>query len=400
MSDVSAHRDARLRILHAVEFYPPSRGGAQEVVRQISEWMGAQGHEVTVATSRLAERNELTPNGVRVEEFDISGNAVHGIRGSGYRYQRFLIEERFDVILTYAAQQWTTDLLLDVAEEIETPIVCAPCGYSALHDPAYRRYFEKLPATLRKLDATVYHSRTYQDIAFARANGLDNVHVIPNGAAAAEFGTADPEAGTRFRRDHEISGPLVLSVGSHTGVKGHRQTIAAFAVAPIGPATLIINGDERPGAGCGRTCRELARWLAPLLRAQGKRVLLLDLPRRELLAAYRTADVFMLLSRCECSPVVLFEAAASGTPFISTDAGNAREISEWTEAGVVLDPTRTVARAAAALTGLLRDADRRGAMSRAGRETWLKRFTWERAAESYLALYRTLVGSRAPAAAR
>jgi glycosyltransferase involved in cell wall biosynthesis len=64
-----------------------------------------------------------------------------------------------------------------------------------------------------------------------------------------------------------------------------------------------------------------------------KRVLLTDLPRAELVRAYRAADLFVFASRVEYSPLVLFEAAAAGTPFLSSPAGNAREIAEWTSGG-------------------------------------------------------------------
>ncbi len=46
-----------MRILHTVEFYHPSIRGAQEVVRQFSERLVTLGHDVTVVTTKLPERN-------------------------------------------------------------------------------------------------------------------------------------------------------------------------------------------------------------------------------------------------------------------------------------------------------------------------------------------------------
>src|SRR5581483_11017062 len=99
-----------MNILHTVEFYWPSTGGSQEVVRQLSERMAAMGHSVTVATTRLPARASTTINGVRIEEFDIEGNAVRGLRGEVDRYKRFLLESKFDVVMNYAAQEWAADL--------------------------------------------------------------------------------------------------------------------------------------------------------------------------------------------------------------------------------------------------------------------------------------------------
>src|SRR5438094_310833 len=80
-----------MRILFCCEFYAPSVGGAQEVVRQVSERLAERGHQVTIATMKLAGRNDRTINGVRVEGFAISGNAVRGFEGEVGRYQQFLL---------------------------------------------------------------------------------------------------------------------------------------------------------------------------------------------------------------------------------------------------------------------------------------------------------------------
>ena len=57
--------------------------------------------------------------------------------------------------------------------------------------------------------------------------------------------------------------------------------------------------------------------------------------QREVVEAFFAADLFLFPSLIECSPLVLFEAAAAGTPFIATDVGNSREIAEWTGAGLI-----------------------------------------------------------------
>jgi len=61
-----------LRILLACEFYYPSVGGVQEVMRQLAERLVARGHSVTVATTFLAERRSREVNGVTLVEFKVS----------------------------------------------------------------------------------------------------------------------------------------------------------------------------------------------------------------------------------------------------------------------------------------------------------------------------------------
>jgi glycosyltransferase involved in cell wall biosynthesis len=385
-----------MRILHTAEFYFPSVGGAQEVVRQISEQLARRGHEVTVATSQLPERTSSMLNGVRIEGFSISGNATSGYIGETEPYLRFLSNRRFDVMMNYAAQQWATDLAYNVLEHLRYKKVLAPCGFSALFDPQYEPYFRALPETLKHYDHLIFHSCQGRDSDFARRNGIVHSSVIPNGASFDEF--KDP--GFSFRNHYGIpqEEPMLMTVGSHTGAKGHSVVMEAFRRANIGPATLVIIGNVLGSAGCLPRCRVQAR-LTEFASFGKKKVLLIDPPRSEVVAAYHSADLFLFASNVECSPIVLFEAAASGTPFVSTACGNAAEIAQWTAAGEIVPTDRTpsgfVRTSAGAMAKvieeLLADKPRMQRLRNAGVENWKQSFTWEKIALQYEELYLRLV---------
>ena len=53
----------------------------------------------------------------------------------------------------------------------------------------------------------------------------------------------------------------------------------------------------------------------------GRVVLLEKLNRPQTCAAYRAADLFVLSAKAETQPIVLLEAMASHTPWLSTDVG-------------------------------------------------------------------------------
>src|SRR5690606_22160758 len=171
---------------------------------------------------------------------------------------------------------------------------------------------------------------------------------------------------------------VFLSVGSLTSIKGHTETAEAFARLDTGgvASTLILNGNRpRPAAaqpsdrwqlaaqlgrhlirtlrdeGLRATARrvraklegrgasdvegQIRHWAQVAASQPGKQVLLTDLPRDDLVDAYKTADLFVFASNIEYSPLVLFEAAAAGTPFLSVPVGNAEEIARRTGAGLV-----------------------------------------------------------------
>lgn len=382
-----------MRILHTVQYYSPSVGGAQEVVRQISERLAAHGHDVTVATSLMLERATRSLNGVSIEEFDIHGNTVDGIEGEADRYMAFLRSGEFDVMLNYAAQQWATDLALPILSELPYATVLAPCGFSGLFLSEYADYFERLPALVTHYDRIVLHSGTYRDAQFLRSRGINRTCVIPNGAGRDEFVGVSPG---QFRERYRIpvGVPILLSVGSHSGMKGHDLILEAFARARVRDAVLILIGNAERAEGCLPSCKRRARRIS--FRSRGrKRVLLLDPPRAEVLEAYAASDLFLLGSRVECSPLVLFEAAASRTPFVSVPAGNAAEIAARTGGGVIIpastDPHGFVdadaGDLARAIEGLLGDPDRRASLASAGRRAWEDGFCWDAITRQYESLY-------------
>jgi glycosyltransferase involved in cell wall biosynthesis len=387
-----------MKILHTCELYSPSVGGIQEVVRQVSERLVARGHEVTVATTRLPGRTWTSLGGVRVEQFDISGNAVIGLRGEVERYQRFLLDGDHDVMMNYAAQQWTADLAFPLLGRLRARSVFVTCGFSALYDPAFRDYFARMPAVLDRYDGIVLHAERYRDADFVRAHTRTPATLITYGAALEEF-AAEHDRSLRRRFGVPESVPFLITIGTHTALKGHGNVMRAFLRARTGPAVLAVIGNPWV-PGCEKRCRRLAR-LGNALGLGRKRILMLDLPRADVVAALRSADLFVFASLIECSPIVLFETAAAGTPFITGPAGNAPEIAAWTGAGVVVAGsqradgiTRTDnAALTRAIERLVHDPAERERLGAAGRRAFLERLNWDRVTEQYEALYQQVLAA-------
>jgi glycosyltransferase involved in cell wall biosynthesis len=333
---------------------------------------------------------------VQVQGFNISGNQVSGVRGEVDAYQRFLLKGNFDIMMNYAAQQWSADLVYPMLDRLPYRKVLAPCGFSSLYNRKYGRYFKELPSFLARYDRLVFHSNTYRDIQFARKQGISHYSVIPNGASEEELVSIDNAFKQRHAVPQEV--PLLLSVCNHTRAKGHALVMEAFRQARIGPAVLVIIGKPIGRASCRPICRTKARLIA-LASGGRKRVTLLDAPRSETLAAYKAADLFLFGSRLECSPLVLFEAVASRTPFISTPCGNAEEIAAWTGGGVIVsgkqnaDGTVSAEPRAMArmIEELMADEHTRARMADVGLNAWRDRFTWARVSDEYEQLYRTLM---------
>ena len=420
-----------MRLLFACELYHPSVGGVQEVLRQVAMRLVERGHQVTVATSRLAQRQSRSVDGVRIEEFAAGGNFVRGMTGELAAYREFVLRGDYDVFMVKAAQQWTFDALIPVLERMPKPKIFVPCGFSSLYEPAYAAYYQRMPDLLRKFDHLIFYASDYRDINLAREHGLARLTVLPNGASEREF---EVERDPGFRQRHGIPEDafVILTVGNLSGLKGHRELAEAFELArlPAGrPAMLILNGNRPVESGGMRAA--LSRHLRPILlaagfggmlkalgistvphlqdlvarinrAAPGRRALLVDLPRSELVQAYLNSDLFAFASNIEYSPLVLFEAAAAGLPFLSVPVGNSEEIAHWTGAGEICPAPRDAlgytrvepAALARHIESLAARPQDRKAYAEAGRRNWREQFTWQRIAARYEELFVRLLEER------
>jgi glycosyltransferase involved in cell wall biosynthesis len=419
-------------------------------MRQIAERMVQRGHEVTVATSRLKERDFDSYNGVRIAEFDVAGNLARGMKGEVDRYRDFIAGFNGDAILIKAAQQWTFDAVWSVLDQVKARKVFIPCGFSGLFEPAYEKYFQDIPEILCKFDHLIFYAEHYRDIDFARAHGMEHFSVLPNGASEVEFAVAPDHD---FRRRHGIpeSSFLLLTVGSLTGAKGHAELAEAMVLLDTGGrhVTAILNGNSPPvppsivgGAndperrlwwfegrmhavidqisqrirrvfglayrsisvlrregwtGVGSQIMALRGdtlryWIAKANKqAATKKVLQLDLPRAELIQAYLSADLFVFASNIEYSPLVLYESAAAGTPFLTVPVGNAEEIALWTGGGLICPAskdergyTRVAPKdLAAQILDLINQPDLLRDLGCAAHNSWQDRFTWKKIAGKY-----------------
>lgn len=421
-----------MRLLFCCEFYHPSVGGVQEVMRQVAERLVERGHEVTVATTALPDRTARVHNGVRIEEFAVTGNLVSGLEGEVDRYRDFVAGFGADAVLVKAAQQWTFDALWPVLGGLASRKVFIPCGFSKLYDPAFAAYYEQLRHVLPLIDHFIFYTDDYRDIAFVRQAGLRNISVVPNGACEREFAHEEPRSDLRGRLGIDASAFVFLSVGNLTSIKGHTETAEAFARLDTGgvASTLILNGNRpwlaltpptqwqhasRLGRRLIQTLRDeglritarrvqaklrngtgdvegqISRWAQVAASQGGKQVLLTDLARADLIDAYKTANLFVFASNIEYSPLVLYEAAAAGTPFLSVPVGNAEEIARRTGAGLICPApvdaqgfTRVApADLAAAMQQAMGDRERLRMMGRCGREAWQSHFTWQRISGQY-----------------
>jgi L-malate glycosyltransferase len=356
----------RLKIILTVEQYFPQIGGAERVVQRLAEGLAGLGHEVSVVTS--GRRSSELLGGVRVERFPVRGNLTKGMRGPVEAAVALIENARPDVVFNYAAQTWTTDACAQLLAT-STPFVhvFAPCGFSALNNPQYANYFERMRELLPRYDALVFHSTIYQDWEFALQTRATKMHVIRNGADEASPRTSASQI------------PLCVTIGSHVRSKGHRDFNRAINfITKTRQVRGAMVAPSRVGLEFFRGCQ--ARCSLAAARSGGLIELRDGRESHVVESALGEADLFLFPSSIECAPLVILEAMAAGVPWISYDVGNVRELP----GGMVVGGYDELVATAVAL---LDDPSARGRLGTEGRAGWKANHQWGGIIESYEQLF-------------
>lgn len=371
-----------MKILHTAWAYPPLVSGIPEVVRQISERLAARGHEVHVATGMVEglPRDEVR-RGVTVHRFEIKGNLLGGISGETQAYLDLVRSREWDVIVPHCSQIWSTDLLFSI--NLQSPIIFVAHGLT-YQDPTFRKYYEQLADWLRQGRTMVSLSSVgIDDGEFRRDHGLRDAVIIPNGVDQQEWN--GPKLGVRPGWGREGT-PWLVNISTHNPAKQHGDLFALVDelrkrgqrvhLTQIGCGNLAHKwnlGKLGIFGGCYYKCRSRA------LFADGIS-LVFNKPRAETVSAIREADLMVLPSSWEASPLVVLECMAAGTPFVSYDVGCVREHV----GGRVV---KTLHEMADAVVELLANDELRRDLGEQGKRRIAERHDWEVIAGMYERLY-------------
>lgn len=178
--------------------------------------------------------------------------------------------------------------------------------------------------------------------------------------------------------------PVLIYIGRHVEFKGFAATVRAFwLLQQTHPrAVLLLAGERDTAHACGLTAAEADR----LTNDEGIRCLGWREDVERLLAV---SDLCVFPSGREGMPVNVMESLASGVPVITTNSRGCRDLVRNGVDGVVLDNADS-ALIAAAVSHLLKDTDKRLAMSRAA-IAGSGRFTRAGMVSAQIAAYKSLL---------
>jgi glycosyltransferase involved in cell wall biosynthesis len=179
-------------------------------------------------------------------------------------------------------------------------------------------------------------------------------------------------------RDYSRANRLLFA-GTWRKNKGIEDFVPAFIrLAAAWPElTLVV-------AGAGATVEAVRAHFPEAVRPRVETAhTASDLATAEVFAA---ADLFVLPSLFEGTPLTLMEGMMSGLPIVTTDTSGMKDVIEHERTGLLV-PIRSPDAIFAAVDRLLRDPAQRARLGRAAQAEARELYTWDRAAEPVLAAY-------------
>jgi glycosyltransferase involved in cell wall biosynthesis len=273
------------------------------------------------------------------------------------------------------------------------PVVVTVHDVSFLEKPEYFSRFRRtqlaitVRETVRRAAAIIAPSSFSRDrIAAAYNLRAEQIDVVHNGVDP-EFRPMSRELARAVVADrHGIRAPYVLTVGDLQPRKNQTGLIRAFSAllqaAPHLPHHLVLVGKENWHGAEVRACASKSGF-SDRIHFTG------FVGDSELRHLYAGCDLFMFPSFYEGFGLPILEAMACGRAVACSDASAMPEVAD--SAGLLFDPA-SVESMRRAMADVLLDAELRQRLERLGLQR-AARFSWQRAAEETLAVYRRVASA-------
>ena len=373
-------------------------GGQNTHVAELATALAQSGHEVTVYTRRDGRAQpDRVPVAAGFAVVHVPAGPPRSIpkddllpymgEFGAWLAKRWSTRERPDVV---HAHFWMSGLAaLTAARRTNVPVTLT---YHALGSvkrrhqgsrdtsPPMRIGYERMLG--RRVDRVIAQCRDEVDELTGLGVPRARITVVPSGVNSAHFVPDGPAA---LRADR----PRVITAGRLVPRKGFQDVIRAMRWVP-GAECLVVGGPPGRAVGkdpFGRQLLEIARnaGVADRVRLVGA------VPREEMPAWYRSADLMVTAPWYEPFGLTPLEAMACGVPVVATAVGGLVDTVVDGVTGELVRP-RDPAGLGQTVQRLLADPGRRLRLGAAARDRARTRYSWQRAAEQLTAVYGWVAG--------
>jgi Glycosyltransferase len=339
--------------------YPPHIGGVSSHTYLLSRELVKRGDDVYVLTYPHPDIGNI--EGVQVET--ASAPNIKGLRGLFFTISSFFkligMVRRLKIDLIHAHFLLPPGLIgVCVGSLMGKKTAVTAHGSDLMiqaKNPLLRRLIK---FTLKRADYVLVVNQTLQEKVLELGVNPDKIYITPNAVDVEKFNPQNKEIPTDLEMSSDKAlhsdKPVLLFVGNLVFQKGVKYLLDAKKLMDT-PAEMVLVGD-------GPLKQELE------MKVQNEEIndVVFMGARRDVEKIMPSADVFVLPSVSEGSPITILEAMASGLPVVATAVGGITEVINE-KVGMVIEPANPQ-EMATALDKILKTRENLNKMGVAARE--------------------------------
>ena len=335
-----------MKILQVIPYFVPAwdRGGPLNAAYHMSKELVKSGHEVTVYTTNVLNRNskikEMSSiiDGIKVKRFTNLSNFLaynqNIFLSPGMIFEVKKSLKNFDVIHMHEYRTMQNVIARHYALKYGIPYVLQAHGSLPIimGKTELKKFYDNIWGQKILQDAAYVIAVTNVEAEQFKMLGIkeNKIKVIPNGIDLAEYVNLPPKG--NFKRKHGLTEnqEIILYLGRIHKIKGLDLLVRAFNIVKKSDkqVKLVITGpDNGYLAELMSTIRDLG--------IEDHVIITGPLYGQDKIEAYVDADVYVLPSIYETCPISVIEACACGTPVIVTDRCGIANIID-NQAGIVV----------------------------------------------------------------
>lgn len=318
---MEVRRDISLKILALSGSFYPHKGGIELVVQRIGEEMVNKGHEYTVLTVNPGNfASEELFNGINIIRVRNNPSITYGINVPMWQKLKKIIGD-YDIIHVHGYHSLLSFEIALICKRMEIPFIFSPHYHGIGHTP-YRDCLVKIYKHFGKFSfqwarEIICVSGYEKGLLLSHFKDLNaKVKVISNGV--------DQICISANKNDSKNSNEIkLLYVGTLRRYKGLEFLLKSLAIlrtqhSLAAKLTVIGTGEDK----------DYFLHLSSQLRIIDLIEWIERTSEEELIHYYRSADIFVFLSKAEAYGLVVAEALAQGTPCIVANTSALTEFAK------------------------------------------------------------------------
>ena len=422
----SKRKDLMTKILNITQRYHPAKGGAEQFVQIVSEYLSNnQKYDVDVwSTDALGadtlwdlgndvvDVKEEVINGVNVKRFPVGKgvlrnkylNKIYRVIFGSLPFFKIsnlascptsfgMLDEIKDIkgydFVTVSSTPYYFLFYVGylISKRLNIPLILIPAFHIGVEeeDGLKKKYFKKTAIPFFKhASKIILNTKAEGDaiMGFCKENGVDiedeKFVVIGQGVFVEKIKGGD---GNRFREKYNIQNDIVFQIGSKNVDKGSINLIKAMIKCwNEGIDSTLVFG--------GGYSREFTEYIESLDGKYRERVLNIDnISEEDKWDLYDAGSIFSMVSKTDSFGIVYLEAWVYGKPVLGCNNVAIREVITDGKDGYLL-PFDDVEGISKKMKYLLNNIKKRDEIGNNGRKKVLERYNWEKNLKKVANIYR------------